>query len=87
MAKDPSPWRDAAPRLTAALHLTAAPIAITFAAADAPPLAAVPEPMPEPTPDGRTGRVPDLATAATRADVGALVEAGWMSTSSFRSRS
>ena len=74
-------------------------------------------PMPEPTADGRTGRVPagcvfwvhaldrtfttrpedhgncsvgslthgliDLETAATRADVGALVEAGWVTPEVF----
>jgi uncharacterized protein (DUF169 family) len=49
---------DLAQRLTAALHLTTPPIAITFSS-DAP--AGVPAfdaPMPEPTKDGRTGRVP-----------------------------
>jgi uncharacterized protein (DUF169 family) len=51
----------AAARLTTALHLEFAPIAITFSArADgaAPPFADPAEPMPDPTPDGRTGRVP-----------------------------
>lgn len=105
-------WVDAARRLSDALHLNVAPIAITFGAADAAPFAAAVEPMPEPTDDGRTGRVPagcvfwvhalertfttqpedhrncsvgslthgliDLAKAATSADVGALVEAGWV---------
>ena len=50
--------QDLARRLTAALHLTTPPIAITFSK-DAP--AGVPAfdaPMPEPTVDGRTGRVP-----------------------------
>jgi uncharacterized protein (DUF169 family) len=51
-------WRDAAERLTVALHLNVAPIAISFGASDAPPFAEVSVPMPEPTPDGRTGRVP-----------------------------
>ena len=105
-------WQAAAGRLTATLHLSVAPIAITFSRTDggAPPLVDPVAPMPEPTPDGRTGRVPagcvfwvhaldrtfttrpedhgncsvgslthgliDLATAAQRADVGALVEAG-----------
>ena len=106
-------WQQAADRLSAALHLTVAPIAITFDADEpAEPFADASAPMPEPTPDGRTGRVPagcvfwvhaldrtfttqpedhgncsvgslthgliDLETAATRADVGALVEAGWV---------
>ena len=107
-------------RLGAALHLAVAPIAITFSpvADDPPPPFADPsDPMPEPTPDGRTGRVPagcvfwvhalertfstraedhgncsvgslthgfiDLATAARRADVGALVEAGWVTPEIF----
>jgi uncharacterized protein (DUF169 family) len=107
-----------AERLQAALRLTVAPIAITFATADdAPPFAAADEPMLAPTADGRTGRVSagcvfwvyalertfstrpedhgncsvgslthgliDLATAAERADVGALVEAGWVTPDIF----
>ena len=114
----PSPCSDAADRLTASLHLNVAPIAITFRAADGvEPFSAPHVAMPEPTPDGRTGRVPagcvfwvhaldrtfttrpedhgncsvgslthgliDLATAATRADVAALVEAGWVSPEIF----
>ena len=51
-------WSELSQRLTAALHLTTPPVAITFGA-DAPsgvdPFSA---PMPDPTPDGRTGRVP-----------------------------
>jgi uncharacterized protein (DUF169 family) len=109
-------------RLTAALHLDVAPIAITFSDtlgdADVPPPFVDPaEPMPEPTADGRTGRVPagcvfwvhaldrtfttrpedhgncsvgslthgliDLATAATRTDVGVLVAAGWVTPEVF----
>ena len=119
MPEIPSPWHDAARRLTEALHLHLAPIAITFDAPDAAPFAPAAEPMPEPTPDGRTGRVPagcvfwihalertfrtqpedhgncsvgslthgliDLATAATRADVGAPVEAGWVAPDVFPS--
>jgi uncharacterized protein (DUF169 family) len=50
--------RDLAGRLTAALHLTVAPIAVTFDDRGAPPFADPTQPMPEPTPDGRTGRVP-----------------------------
>jgi uncharacterized protein (DUF169 family) len=109
-----------AARLTAALHLHVAPIAITFSSAlesGAPPFADPSLPMPNPTADGRTGRVPagcvfwahalersfttrpedhgncsvgslthgliDLETAAHRADVGALVEAGWVSPEIF----
>ena len=110
-------WWNAARRLNAALQLTVAPIAITFGALDAPPFSEASERMPEPTPDGRTGRVPagcafwvhalertfttkpedhgncsvgslthgliDLATAATRADVGTLVEEGWVTPEVF----
>ena len=117
MPDEHTAWQRFAQRLSEALHLNVAPIAITFDTADAPPFAAPSEPMPEPTPDGRTGRVPagcvfwvhaldrtfttrpedhgncsvgsmthgliDLATAATRADVGALVEAGWVTPEDF----
>jgi uncharacterized protein (DUF169 family) len=113
--------RATAERLRAALHLTVAPIAITFSTArnaPAPPFDPA-VPMPAPTADGRTGRVPagcvfwvhaldrtfstraedhancsvgslthgliDLATAAARADVGALVEAGWVTPEIFPS--
>jgi uncharacterized protein (DUF169 family) len=51
-------WPQLASELSSALHLTAAPLAITFS--DTPP-AGVPafdEAMPDPLPDGRTGRVP-----------------------------
>jgi uncharacterized protein (DUF169 family) len=54
-------WQDVAARLTVALHLHVAPIAITFSARpveDVPPFADPVEPMPTPTEDGRTGRVP-----------------------------
>src|SRR3954451_24499846 len=51
-------WTDLAQRLTAALHLNVAPLAITFSA-DAPAgVEAFDAPMPDATPDGRTGRVP-----------------------------
>ena len=113
-------WQNAAARLTAALRLSVAPIAIRFTdtpAAGVPPFADPAVPMPEPTADGRTGRVPagcvfwvraldrtfatrpedhgncsvgslthgliDLETAAQRADVAALVEAGWVSAEIF----
>jgi len=51
-------WSDLANGLTDALALSAPPIAITFS--DAPPegVSAFDAPMPEPMPDGRTGRVP-----------------------------
>jgi uncharacterized protein (DUF169 family) len=53
-----SSWSSLADELTAVLHPTAPPIAITFS--DAPPegVARHDGAMPEPTPDGRTGRVP-----------------------------
>jgi len=112
-------WQDAARRLTTALRLSVAPVAITLTdRPDAePPFADPALPMPEPTPDGRTGRVPagclfwvhalertfstrpedhgncsvgslthgliDLATAAQRADVGVLLEAGWVTPEIF----
>jgi uncharacterized protein (DUF169 family) len=52
------PWSDLAARLTRALHLATPPIAITFADAIPADVAPFGAPMPEPTPDGRTGRVP-----------------------------
>lgn len=50
-------WRDLSDRLTATLHPTAPPTAITFS--DEPPSGVEPfaEPMAPPLPDGRTGRV------------------------------
>ena len=51
-------WPSLAAALSDTLHLSAPPLAITFSDA---PLDGVPmfdEPMPEPMPDGRTGRVP-----------------------------
>lgn len=45
-------------RLSSALHLAAAPIAISFLDAAPAGVAAFDEPMSEPTPDGRAGRVP-----------------------------
>jgi uncharacterized protein (DUF169 family) len=97
--------------------LASAPIAITFSDAVPADVALFDAPMPAPTADGRTGRVPagcvfwnyaaertfatvaedhgncsvgslthgliDLATAATRADVGALVESGWVTPEVF----
>ena len=52
------PWSDLARRLTRALHLATPPIAITFADAIPTDVATFDAPMPDPTPDGRTGRVP-----------------------------
>ena len=114
-------WHEAARRLQTALHLDVAPIAVTFSNTTdtAPPFIDPSTPLPEPTADGRTGRVPagcvfwvhaldrtfttrpedhgncsvgslthgliDLETAAQRADVGALVEAGWVTPEIFPS--
>lgn len=110
-------YADAAADLTAALKLATAPIGITFGD-DAPPDAPrFDGDVPEPTADGRTGKVPagcvfwmhaakrtfttkgedhgncsvgsvthgfkTLEDAATAADVGALVEAGWVSPDAF----
>jgi uncharacterized protein (DUF169 family) len=114
------PWQHESERLCVALHLTHAPIAITFSMTPeqvAPPFADPLEAMPAPTEDGRTGRVSagcmfwvhaldrtfttrpedhgncsvgslthgliDLVTAAQRSDVGALVEAGWVTRDIF----
>src|SRR4051812_8894062 len=116
----PQTWDLMSEHLRAALHLTVAPIAITFSTVPdplAPPFADHDEPMPAPADDGRTGRVPagcvfwvhaldrtfatrpedhgncsvgslthgliDLETAATRADVGALVDSGWVTPEIF----
>ena len=51
-------WKQLASELDDTLHLTAPPLAITFS--DSPPadVPAFDDPMPEPMPDGRTGRVP-----------------------------
>ena len=105
-------WASLAGRLSEALSPTARPIAITFG--DAPPdgVPAFDDPMPAPSPDGRTGRVAagcvfwmhgtdrtfstvaadhgncsvgswthgflPLEEAATRGDVAALMESGWV---------
>jgi len=53
-----SDWTTLAARLTDALELAAPPIAITFATTAPEGVAAFDEPMPPPTTDGRTGRVP-----------------------------
>jgi len=113
-------WQDAAAGLMTALRLSVAPVAITFTGTPAggvPAFADPAAPMPQPAPDGRTGRVPagrvfwvhalertfgtrpedhgncsvgsltrgliDLETAAQRADVAALVEAGWVTPEIF----
>jgi uncharacterized protein (DUF169 family) len=51
-------WSDAASALTAALQLDVPPIAITFSASAPEGVDPYDAPMPEATPDGRTGRVP-----------------------------
>ena len=54
----PERWSDASAALTAALQLKTPPIAITFSGSAPAGVAPFDAPMPEPTPDGRTGRVP-----------------------------
>jgi uncharacterized protein (DUF169 family) len=51
-------WSELAQRLTAALHLNTPPVAITFSAAAPAGVEEFAAPMPAPTADGRTGRVP-----------------------------
>ena len=50
-------WKNLAAGLTAALHPTAPPIAITFTAERPAGVPSFDKPMPPPSPDGRTGRV------------------------------
>lgn len=57
MSHDTS-WSDAATALTEALHLATPPIAITFSESAPAGVAPYDSPLPEPTSDGRTGRVP-----------------------------
>jgi uncharacterized protein (DUF169 family) len=54
----PTRWAEAADALTEALRLTTPPIAITFSQSAPDGVAPFDAPMAEPTPDGRTGRVP-----------------------------
>jgi uncharacterized protein (DUF169 family) len=51
-------WSTLAAELSAALHLSTEPLAITFSDAPLPGVPAFAEVMPEALPDGRTGRVP-----------------------------
>jgi uncharacterized protein (DUF169 family) len=51
-------WSDASAALIAALDLRTPPIAITFSASAPAGIVPFDAPMPAPTPDGRTGRVP-----------------------------
>ena len=51
-------WASLSSELTAALHLGAPPLAITFSDAPLDGVELFDEPMPEALPDGRTGRVP-----------------------------
>lgn len=120
MISTPNPdttWPDLADRLIRALHPLAAPVAISFLDAPADDVPAFDAPMPDPTIDGRTGRVAagcvfwmhapertfstvaadhancsvgsythgllSLEEAATRADIGALVELGWVTPDVF----
>jgi uncharacterized protein (DUF169 family) len=53
-----SSWSELGAALTASLHLTTPPIAITFGSEAPDGVAAFDEPMPPALPDGRTGRVP-----------------------------
>ena len=110
-------WAALAAGLDSALRPAAPPIAITFSPAPPEGVAAHDGPMPPPTPDGRTGRVPAgcvfwmqatertfstvaadhgncsvgslthgmvaLEEAATRADVAALLETGWVTEDVF----
>lgn len=110
-------WKGLSEELSSLLRLEAPPIGITFSDEAPEGVAKFDAPMPPPTPDGRTGRVPagcvfwmkgaertfttapedhgncsvgslthgliDLGEAATRADVGALVEAGWVTPDMF----
>lgn len=110
-------WSELASELTALLRLDAPPIGIAFTADKPNGVEEFDAPMPPPTADGRTGRVPagcvfwmkgaertfttvpedhgncsvgslthgliSLAEAAGRADVAALVEAGWVTPDMF----
>lgn len=110
-------WNAVSSELTRLLRLDAPPIGITFSTQRPDGVGDFDEPMPDPTPDGRTGRVPagcvfwmkatdrtfttvaedhgncsvgslthgliDLAEAAGRSDVAALVEAGWVTPDIF----
>ena len=51
-------WSKLSDELTNLLHLEAPPIAITFSKSRPEGIESFDDPMPEPTPDGRTGRVP-----------------------------
>jgi uncharacterized protein (DUF169 family) len=113
----PSDRASAAAELTTLLHLDVPPMAIAFTQDEPAGVEAFDEPMSEPTPDGRAGRVPagcvfwmkgaertfstvpadhgncsvgslthgliELSEAAGRADVAALVEAGWVTPDVF----
>lgn len=110
-------WHGVADELTGLLRLEAPPVAITFSGDRPAGVDPYDAPMSEPTPDGRSGRVPagcvfwikgaertfttvpedhgncsvgslthgliDPAEAAGRADVAALVEAGWVTEEMF----
>src|ERR1039458_5385041 len=63
----PTRWSEAAVALTEALSLTTPPIAITFSHSAHDGVAPFDAPMPEPTPDGRSGRVPAGSVFWTKA--------------------
>jgi uncharacterized protein (DUF169 family) len=110
-------WSRISDDLVSLLHLDAPPIGIAFSSERPDGVEPFDDPMPSPTPDGRTGRVPagcvfwmkateraftttpedhgncsvgslthgliSLSEAAGRADVAALVEAGWVTPEVF----
>src|SRR5581483_1613101 len=112
-------WTRVSDELTSLLRLEAPPIGITFSSSRLDGVGLFDDPVPEATPDGRTGRVPagcvfwmkgaertfttvpedhgncsvgslthgliELSEAAGRADVAALVEAGWVTPEIFPS--
>src|SRR5438309_4007700 len=112
-------WSSMADEISQLLRLDTPPMGITFSSQRPDGVDLFDEPMPEATPDGRTGRVPagcvfwmkgtertfatapadhgncsvgslthgliDLSEAAGRADVAALVEAGWVTPDMFPS--
>ena len=53
----PLPWKQLSDELTAALHLSEPPLALTFSPQLPPEVPAFDDPMAPPGPDGRTGRV------------------------------
>ncbi len=58
MTNNSTDWRSLSDALSSALHLATPPIAISFGDSAPGGIEAFDEPMSEPTPDGRSGRVP-----------------------------